>query len=141
MCACYRSRNLTQRAIEPIRIEVALLSHFNADSLAIPFSDKAGADRQRAAHRIDALLFSWHTALDQRAIELNQNPVGNAAIGMFADTLGVEQTQQGKRDVGRLSTFEPFPAGMQLRFRKGRNDGDVFLPDVIGNGLHEWPSW
>jgi hypothetical protein len=92
MCACYHSRNLTQRAIEPIRIEIALFSHLNADSLAIPFSDQAGADRQRAAHRIHAFLLSWLAALDQHAIELSQNPARNAAIGMFADALGVEQT-------------------------------------------------
>lgn len=141
MCACYHSRNLTQRAIEPIRIEIALLSHLNADSLAIPLSDQAGADRQRAAHRIDAFLLSWLAALDQHAIELSQNPARNAAIGMFADALSVEPTQQANWDVGRFSTFEPFPAGMQLRFRKGGKDGDVFLPDVIGDGLHELPSW
>ena len=141
MCAGYCSRNHTQRAIESIRIEIALFSNLNADSLAVPFSDQAGADRQRAANRIHAFLLSWLAALDQHAIELSQNPARNAAIGMFADALGVEPTQQANWDVGRFSTFEPFPAGMQLRFRKGGKDGDVFLPDVIGDGLHEWPSW
>ena len=42
MCACYRSRNLNQRAIEFVRIEIALVSRINADSLSIPFSDQAG---------------------------------------------------------------------------------------------------
>ena len=102
MCACYHSRNLTQRAIEFIRIQISLLSHLNADSLAIPFSDQAGADRQRAPLSIHACILSWLAALDQHAIELSKHPGRNAAIGMFADTLSVEQTQQADWDVGGL---------------------------------------
>ena len=123
------------------------LSIANLDgSIMLTLSDDAGVVAKRLITpaqrndpvRLQRVIDSIRLGL---AIELSQNPARNAAIGMFADALGVEPTQQANWDVGRFSTFEPFPAGMQLRFRKGRNDGDVFLPDVIGNGLHEWPSW
>lgn len=60
MCACYRSRNLTQRAIEFIRIEIALVSRINAWRTIWAVHDQPCANS-----RLTAIALARDTALSQ----------------------------------------------------------------------------